>query len=53
MRIFISDTFEAEMFQSILIWDEDGPRPVLVLISSSNRPRLVLTSSSSRPRPQN
>ena len=35
------------MFQSILIWDEDGPRPVLVLISSSNRPRLVLTSSSS------
>ena len=40
------------MFQSISIWDEDGPRPVLVLISSSSRPCRVLTPSSSCPRPQ-
>ena len=35
------------MFQSISIWDEDGPRPHLVLKSSLSRPHPVLVLSSS------
>ena len=42
--------FGAEMLQTILIWEENGPRPQAVLVSSLPRPQnLKFVSSSSRP----